>query len=177
MALMQETMLAAVSSSCSRLVDTTPMRSGFLTPTGPAGEERHRRRVHAQEVLADPTQRCLAGRTHAGQFAERHPMDAQRCRDWVRLVPGTALGLPRNEPPNRPSEGCALAATVLVADDDADIRRFIEINLRLEGFEVVTAKDGPDALAKAIAVRPNLVAVRRADARHRRLYHLRADPR
>ena len=50
-----------------------------------------------------------------------------------------------------------LAATVLVADDDADILRFVEINLRLEGFEVVTARDGPDALAKAAAVRPDLV--------------------
>jgi DNA-binding response OmpR family regulator len=50
-----------------------------------------------------------------------------------------------------------VAATVLVADDDADILRFVEINLRLEGFEVVTAQDGPDALAKAVAVRPDLV--------------------
>jgi DNA-binding response OmpR family regulator len=50
-----------------------------------------------------------------------------------------------------------LAATVLVADDDADILRFVEINLRLEGFEVVTARDGTDALAKAVAVRPDLV--------------------
>jgi DNA-binding response OmpR family regulator len=43
------------------------------------------------------------------------------------------------------------------ADDDADILRFVEVNLRLEGFEVVTARDGPDALAKAAAVRPDLV--------------------
>jgi DNA-binding response OmpR family regulator len=50
-----------------------------------------------------------------------------------------------------------LAATVLLADDDADILRFMEINLRLEGFEVVTARDGPDVLAKAVAVRPDLV--------------------
>ena len=50
-----------------------------------------------------------------------------------------------------------LAATVLVADDDGDILRFVEINLRLEGFEVITALDGPDALAKAAAVRPDLV--------------------
>jgi DNA-binding response OmpR family regulator len=50
-----------------------------------------------------------------------------------------------------------LAATVLVADDDADILRFVEINLRLEGFEVVTARDGSDALAKAVAVQPDLV--------------------
>jgi PleD family two-component response regulator len=48
-------------------------------------------------------------------------------------------------------EGCVLAATVLVAEDDADILRFVEVNLRLEGFEVVTARDGPDALAKAAA--------------------------
>ena len=41
-----------------------------------------------------------------------------------------------------------MGATVLVADDDADILRFIEINLRLEGFEVVTARDGLDALAR-----------------------------
>ena len=50
-----------------------------------------------------------------------------------------------------------MTATVLVADDDADILRFMEINLRLEGFEVVTARDGPDVLAKAVAVRPDLV--------------------
>jgi DNA-binding response OmpR family regulator len=50
-----------------------------------------------------------------------------------------------------------LAATVLVADDDADILRFVEINLRLEGFQVVTARDGRDPLAKAAAVRPDLV--------------------
>jgi DNA-binding response OmpR family regulator len=49
-----------------------------------------------------------------------------------------------------------LAATVLVADD-ADVLRVLEINLRLEGYEVVTARDGPDALAKAVAVRPDLV--------------------
>jgi DNA-binding response OmpR family regulator len=48
---------------------------------------------------------------------------------------------------------------VLVADDDADILRLIELNFRLEGFEVVTAGDGPDAFAKAVAVRPDLVVL------------------
>ena len=52
-----------------------------------------------------------------------------------------------------------LAATVLVADDDADILSFMEINLRLEGFEVVTARDDPDALAKATDVQPDLVVL------------------
>jgi CheY-like chemotaxis protein len=46
---------------------------------------------------------------------------------------------------------------VLVADDDADILRFVELNLRLEGLRVVTARDGEDALAKAFEVRPDLV--------------------
>jgi DNA-binding response OmpR family regulator len=44
-----------------------------------------------------------------------------------------------------------------VADDDADILRFIEVNLQLEGYRVVTARDGADALAKALEVRPDLV--------------------
>ena len=35
---------------------------------------------------------------------------------------------------------------VLVVDDDVDIARFIEINLRLEGFEVLVAHDGQEAL-------------------------------
>jgi CheY-like chemotaxis protein len=36
--------------------------------------------------------------------------------------------------------------TVLVVDDDVDIARFIEVNLRLEGFEVLVAHDGEEAL-------------------------------
>jgi CheY-like chemotaxis protein len=46
---------------------------------------------------------------------------------------------------------------VLVADDDPDILRFVEVNLHLEGFQVVTARDGDDALAKAFAARPDLI--------------------
>jgi DNA-binding response OmpR family regulator len=47
--------------------------------------------------------------------------------------------------------------TVLVADDDADIVRFVEVNLRLEGLQVVTARDGAEALAKALELQPDLV--------------------
>jgi diguanylate cyclase (GGDEF)-like protein len=45
---------------------------------------------------------------------------------------------------------------VLVADDDEDIVRFVEVNLRLEGFEVVTASDGQQALASAHDAKPDL---------------------
>jgi DNA-binding response OmpR family regulator len=37
---------------------------------------------------------------------------------------------------------------VLVVDDDDVIRQLIAVNLELEGFEVVTAVDGQDALDK-----------------------------
>jgi DNA-binding response OmpR family regulator len=46
---------------------------------------------------------------------------------------------------------------VLVADDDADIVRFVEVNLRLEGFQVVTARDGQEALTKALELEPDVV--------------------
>jgi DNA-binding response OmpR family regulator len=46
---------------------------------------------------------------------------------------------------------------VLIADDDHDIVRFVALNLRLEGFEVVVANDGQDALDKALDVLPSLI--------------------
>jgi DNA-binding response OmpR family regulator len=46
---------------------------------------------------------------------------------------------------------------VLIADDDADIVRFMTLNLRLEGFDVVAAHDGQEALAKALDLRPCLI--------------------
>ena len=48
---------------------------------------------------------------------------------------------------------------VLIADDDVDIVRFVALNLRLEGFEVVVANDGQDALDKALDVRPSLIVL------------------
>jgi DNA-binding response OmpR family regulator len=46
---------------------------------------------------------------------------------------------------------------VLIADDDHDIIRFVALNLRLEGFEVVVANDGQDALDKALEMEPSLI--------------------
>jgi DNA-binding response OmpR family regulator len=46
---------------------------------------------------------------------------------------------------------------VLIADDDRDIVRFVALNLRLEGFEVVVANDGQDALDMALDVGPSLI--------------------
>jgi diguanylate cyclase (GGDEF)-like protein len=48
---------------------------------------------------------------------------------------------------------------VLVVDDDPDIARFIEVNLRTHGFEVHLASDGVEALERAQELRPDLVLV------------------
>jgi DNA-binding response OmpR family regulator len=46
---------------------------------------------------------------------------------------------------------------ILIADDDEDIVRFVEVNLRLEGFDVATASDGEQALKAAYELGPDLV--------------------
>ncbi|MGH2664084.1 MAG: response regulator transcription factor [Actinomycetota bacterium] len=56
-------------------------------------------------------------------------------------------------------EGTGPAARILVADDDPVIRRLIEVNLGLEGFEVELAADGEDAVARAGASSPDLIVL------------------
>lgn len=46
---------------------------------------------------------------------------------------------------------------ILVADDEPDIVEIVQYNLAKEGYEVVTAKDGDDALTKAKSQRPDLI--------------------
>ena len=50
-----------------------------------------------------------------------------------------------------------MAERILIADDDPDIVQFVRVNLELEGFEVATAGDGKEALARVIEDPPDLV--------------------
>ena len=50
-----------------------------------------------------------------------------------------------------------MIATVLIADDDADIVRFLGVNLNLAGFDVHGVYSGDDALEVARLVRPDCV--------------------
>jgi diguanylate cyclase (GGDEF)-like protein len=47
--------------------------------------------------------------------------------------------------------------TILVVDDDPDIARFVEVNLRSAGYDVSVAGDGAEALDRAGEIRPDLV--------------------
>ena len=50
-----------------------------------------------------------------------------------------------------------MAEPILVVDDDPDIARFVEVNLRSAGYDVAVAGDGEEALEKAGDMRPDLV--------------------
>jgi DNA-binding response OmpR family regulator len=49
--------------------------------------------------------------------------------------------------------------TVLVADDDADVRDVVVFKLEQAGYEVIAAEDGATALAYAREVRPDLAVL------------------
>ncbi len=78
------------------------------------------------------------------------------------------------------SESQGSPIRVLVVDDSEVIRSLIAVNLELEGFEVIQAVDGQDALEKVVDVRPDVVTI---DVRMPRLdgfdtvERLRSDPR
>jgi CheY-like chemotaxis protein len=78
----------------------------------------------------------------------------QQPRKWELGVRGT-IWIARA--PHRFEPWSPLESLVLVADDDRDIVRFVEVNLRLEGLKVITAHDGQDALTKALDLQPNLI--------------------
>jgi DNA-binding response OmpR family regulator len=63
------------------------------------------------------------------------------------------------ERPTMPSAAAADASPILVVDDDAKIVQLVRTYLEREGFEVVTAIDGPAALAAFRDHRPRLVVL------------------
>ncbi|MFJ6572930.1 response regulator [Streptomyces sp. NPDC091292] len=71
------------------------------------------------------------------------------------------MGKTRTRSPVRTYSQVVPGATgrVLVVDDNKVIRQLIRVNLELEGFEVVTAADGAEALEVVHQVRPDVVTL------------------
>ena len=79
---------------------------------------------------------------------------------WLTV---TGRGAPQQRATPRPSAlltgESATAATVLIVDDDAMMRRIVESNLEHEGVRTLVAKSGEEALALARAERPTLIVL------------------
>jgi diguanylate cyclase (GGDEF)-like protein len=52
-----------------------------------------------------------------------------------------------------------VAETILVVDDDPDVARFVEVNLRGAGYDVDVGSDGEEAVRRALELRPDLVVL------------------
>src|SRR5436190_427090 len=50
-----------------------------------------------------------------------------------------------------------MSIRVLAVDDEPDVLRLIQIKLQKAGFEVLSARDGEEGLATALAERPDVV--------------------
>ena len=66
-------------------------------------------------------------------------------------------------------EGTMAGETILLADDDAMIVDPLALQLHREGFEVVVASDGEEALTQARALQPDVILLGRHDAKEARL--------
>jgi DNA-binding response OmpR family regulator len=65
------------------------------------------------------------------------------CPNGPLACPGTIVGVGK--------------LTVLVIDDDPVILELLRVNFEIEGFDVVTAKDGDEGLAMAQELHPDVV--------------------
>lgn len=48
---------------------------------------------------------------------------------------------------------------ILLVDDEPDILEFVSYNLKKEGYQVFTAKNGKDAISDAVAINPHLIVL------------------
>ena len=58
---------------------------------------------------------------------------------------------------NLPEGGSPMSKKILVVDDEPNIVKLVESRLKASGYDVATAKDGQDAIAKAKQIKPDLI--------------------
>jgi DNA-binding response OmpR family regulator len=57
----------------------------------------------------------------------------------------------------RAGDTARVAATILIVDDEREIRELLRYNLEREGYQVLTAPDGEQGLARVFSAHPDLV--------------------
>jgi signal transduction histidine kinase/DNA-binding response OmpR family regulator/HAMP domain-containing protein len=75
------------------------------------------------------------------------------------VTPDTLVSGPIADPDDAPEGVAAAAATILVTDDDAAARRIIGAHLAREGYHVVYATSGAEALEMARSTRPDAITL------------------
>src|SRR5262249_27660442 len=123
------------------------------------GRPRRRRRARGARADVRPRGRCVLG---AGVGAELPTLaDGARERRAHRrraLIAGPRIWVYRRRERARVGNVSGnIGGCVLVVDDDADVRGMLAQVLELEGYDVVTAADGREALRRLEERRPFLV--------------------
>ena len=115
---------------------------------------------HHDPFRDDDAVDCVSERARErAQNAEFSPEVFAAAEGQVLELVGSAR---RRREPVEPGRSALLSraggnGTVLIVEDDADMRRLLVATLDMEGVRVVTAEDGDDALVKARRERPTLV--------------------
>ena len=146
-------------------------------PAGLVGTDLQRRGLPRLEAVRSEIERQGPRRRSGdrrGRQGRRTPRGAVDAGANVLVAASGVFGQPdiaaaaRRLAPDR--EGSRLVPeTILVVDDDPDIARFVEVNLRSAGYDVSVAGDGEEALTKAGRAAPRPRPARRDDAAHRRV--------
>ncbi|MGQ7846406.1 response regulator [Granulosicoccus sp. 3-233] len=74
-------------------------------------------------------------------------------------VSGEQLGSGAQEPPSRVTDHQSVTARVLVVDDDKTARELMRVMLAREGYDVITAADGSQALELARSMAPSMITL------------------
>jgi PAS domain S-box-containing protein len=77
--------------------------------------------------------------------------------EFVVRLPLSSVPVPKSEPKQMEQEHNTVKPRVLVVDDNLDTARLSAMLLRSQGFEVTTAHDGEEALARTRADRPDVL--------------------
>ncbi len=100
------------------------------------------------------------GSTFTVTLLARLPETPSRSSHWFKVGPKVDPASVRLRPPRRPApERRRKISTVLVIDDDANVRDLMERFLTRQGFYVHSAADADEGLALARSLRPDLITL------------------